>query len=129
MKEKLVHSTETISSLQLTLTAALLFILMPPDLGAAFDTISRPLLLNTPSSIGLALSSLDWVRSCLTARAQVAKRSKPSSVTTGVPQGSAVVPLIFIMNLPPLCKFNFIFHCFADGTLLFLLRRPMSSPA
>ena len=77
-------------------TGVLLF-----DLSAAFDTIDFCILETKLISLGFSKSSLLWIRSYMTKRNQKVKigscTSKASELKTGVPQGSVLGPLIFIL--------------------------------
>ena len=94
------------------------------DLRKAFDTVDIELLLKKLGSYGIRGVQLDWIRSFLTNRQQfVCVASNSSSkrpVNIGVPQGSILGPiffLIFINDLPKCCK-KLHPTLFADDTTL-----------
>ena len=71
------------------------------DLSAAFDTLDCEGLCQKFAIFGVQLKSVGWVRSFLTGRTQKvrigSKLSSTQKVSTGVPQGGVLSPLIFVL--------------------------------
>ena len=96
------------------------------DFSKAFDTVSHNLLLFKLDLIGFPPKLLSWISSYLTGRTQRVKfndfTSRMISVTSGVPQGSHLGPILFILylnDLPSIVKFSKILM-YADDVKLFL---------
>ena len=99
------------------------------DLSAAFDTIDHDLLLNRLTSwFGIGAKALGWLNSYLRDRFQCINIkgiiSNPFELLFGVPQGSVLGPLLFIMYTTPLSsvlsKFqNINHHLYADDTQVY----------
>ena len=99
------------------------------DLSAAFDTIDHSILLERLLSwFGISGTALNWVKSYLTSRSfYVQVKDSQSSVYQllyGVPQGSVLGPLLFILYTTPLStiisKSSVHHHLYADDTQLFI---------
>ena len=93
------------------------------DLRKAFDTVSHPILLKKMSKLGIRGTTLQWFKSYLSGRKQFVYLNGVSSsmleIILGVPQGSILGPLLFLLyiNDLPLCTKLFILM-FADDTTL-----------
>ena len=94
------------------------------DLSKAFDTLDHSILLNKLSYYGIKNIELSWFESYLTNRQQYVEINKVKSsldtIITGVPQGSILGPLLFLiyMNDVPSVGTFFDFILYADDTSL-----------
>ena len=95
------------------------------DLRKAFDTVDPHILLNKLSGIGVSIDCLSWFASYLTGRriyTQFNSSISPESIIEyGVPQGSILGPLLFIIYIDDIVKH--IKHCsvhlYADDTVIY----------
>ena len=97
------------------------------DLKKAFDTVNHQILVRKLGSIGLSPESVRWCASYLENRKQITKVGNTCSseqfVRHGVPQGSILGPLFFLVFINDLCQT--IELCgtsmYADDTAIFYL--------
>ena len=99
------------------------------DLSAAFDTIDHSILIHRLSSwFGLNGTVLSWLHSYISSRDFVVNikenLSDPFPLHQGVPQGSVLGPLLFILYTTPLSSLisdsSVKHHLYADDTQLFI---------
>lgn len=97
-------------------------------MSAAFDTVDHDILLERLStSFGVCGKALDWFRSYLVGRSQHVRcggTSSPSvAVTCGVPQGSVLGPILFILytaDLPSvIAPYGLSVHQYADDSQIY----------
>ncbi|WP_419615719.1 reverse transcriptase family protein [Thiolapillus sp.] len=126
------HSTETallrvINDILSALDNDNISVLLLLDLSAAFDTIDHQILLSRLYSLfGIQSTALEWFESYLSDRCQftsVNNSSSPQSqLKYGVPQGSVLGPVLFVLYTTPLsdiiASHSVNHQLFADDTQL-----------
>ena len=102
------------------------------DFKKAFDTVPHTRLLDELSQLKIHPYLIDLIQSYLTERLQCVvingATSEPVSVISGVPQGSVLGPLLFIIYVNALCELNLSSSCklamYADDLVLY---KPITS--
>ena len=106
------------------------------DLSAAFDTVNHSILLTRLNEeLGICGAALEWFKSYLANRGQQVSvdgsLSERFSLDCGVPQGSCLGPLLFVIYASKLFKVVGDqlphAHCFADDTQIYRSFKPNSS--
>uniref|UniRef100_A0AAX7U0Q4 Reverse transcriptase domain-containing protein n=1 Tax=Astatotilapia calliptera TaxID=8154 RepID=A0AAX7U0Q4_ASTCA len=95
------------------------------DLSKAFDTVDHAILKHRLLSLGLSRHVVSWFTNYLSDRTQCIKCenlcSELLNIHTGVPQGSILGPLLFIMYINDLGQnvSNASMHFYADDTVIY----------
>ena len=103
------------------------------DLGKAFDTISHSILLKTLQNYGISGRSNEWLTDYLFCRSQqvsfLGTLSSPQSIFCGVPQGSILGPLLFIVYFDDAANtiVNSKILMYADDTVLFCSHKDINT--
>ena len=94
------------------------------DFAKAFDKVDHGILLKKLSLLGIRGKLLEWIKSFLSCRKQMVLvngvLSDPAPVTSGVPQGSVIGPLLFLVLIGDIDKniVSSFLSSFADDTRL-----------
>ena len=104
------------------------------DLRKAFDTVNHDILVKKLEYIGLANTNLKWFKDYLDNRKQSVsfgnnRKSSLQNINCGVPQGSIIGPLLFLIYVNDLCNVSQSIQpiMFADDTNLFFSAKDIKS--
>ena len=116
---------KVVSDIAMACDRGLVTIMMMLDLSAAFDTVDHSILLSRlESKFGLTGTVLSWCKSYLAHRTQTVYVNGKSATTSilrfGVPQGSILGPLFFILYTSPVLDIieqaGLLGHLYADDS-------------
>ena len=103
------------------------------DLKKAFDTVDHKIILDKMHAYGIRGNILRWFRSYLTNRSQFVSyddiQSTTQTITCGVPQGSILGPLLFIIYVNHICNVSELLFTvlYADDTTVVIHGKDMAS--
>ena len=94
------------------------------DIAKAFDGVPRERLLGKPKSHSICGKVLEWIKAFLSNRRQIVHvngmKSDPANVLSGMPQGSVLGPMLFVIYINDLTE---VVKCgtylFADDTKIY----------
>ena len=133
------HSCETallkvVNDIQKEISSRNMVAMMLLDLSSAFDTIDHSVLLNKLNKdFGISGSVLEWIKSYLSNRTFAVRISniegQPVILIFGVPQGSILGPLLFVLYIGDVVNIaknhGFNAHLYADDCELYISFDPL----
>jgi len=129
-----LHSTETAvlklyNDIIMALDSGFITALLLLDFSSAFDCVDHSILLQVlESQFGIMASALSWIANFLILRSHTVRigsnTSKYFNILFGVPQGSILGPILFILYTSNIVQIAFkhgiLIHLYADDTQLYI---------